>query len=132
MIKKGRTCGNRCRTLGGKDLGCIGMILRPYKRIKELEKEKEGLWKDYQYLRLKREESERLRKERQNLHNPTALCEGCVNLIKSSYGYPYACKLDLYENHTRNPMEWLKRNKPHGLLTTLLFVRGCILWTYMQ
>lgn len=69
------------------------MILRPYKRIKELEKEKEILWEDYQdYLRLKREESERLYKERENLHNPTESCEGCKNFIKRSYGY--YCKLD--------------------------------------
>ena len=71
------------------------MILRPYKRIKELEKEKEILWKDYQdYLRLKREEGERLYKERESLHNPTALCEGCKNFIIQKTGYPYGCKLD--------------------------------------
>lgn len=69
------------------------MILRPYKRIKELEKEKEILWENYQdYLRLKRGENERLYKERENLHNPTALREGCNNLIKT--GFEYYCKLD--------------------------------------
>lgn len=39
-------------------------------------------------------------------------------------------KLDLYKNHTRNPVEWLKRNKPYALLMILLFVRGCILWIF--
>ena len=37
-------------------------------------------------------------------------------------------KLDLYENPTRNPAEWLKRNKPYAVLMIILFARACVLW----
>ena len=37
-------------------------------------------------------------------------------------------KLDLYENHTRNPADWLKRSKPYALLMIILFARACVLW----
>ena len=51
------------------------MILRPYKRIKELEEKIRELEVDYfEYRDLKKEKEDRLRKEREGLHNPTALC----------------------------------------------------------
>lgn len=62
------------------------MILRPYKRIKELEealresKERNQFFEDI------------VIKEKEGLHKPNASCEGCRNLIKKSYGY--YCKLD--------------------------------------
>lgn len=68
------------------------MILRPYKRIRELEEMIDGLKRDYHSL--KEEKEERLRKEKEGLHNPTALCTGCIHSITQPYGYPYACKLD--------------------------------------
>lgn len=37
-------------------------------------------------------------------------------------------ELDMCENHTRNPIEWIKRSKPYGALMIILFVRGFILW----
>ncbi len=69
------------------------MILRPYKRIKELEGEIRGLEVDYyDYCRLKKEEEERKRKKREELHSPSVLCKGCNNLILTNFGYH--CKLD--------------------------------------
>lgn len=68
------------------------MILRPYKRIRELEGMVEGLKRDYHSL--KEEKEERLRKEKKGLHNPTALCDGCKHFVVKTYGYPYGCKLD--------------------------------------
>lgn len=37
-------------------------------------------------------------------------------------------KLDLYHNHTRNPVDWFKRSKPYAALMIILFARGCVLW----
>jgi len=37
-------------------------------------------------------------------------------------------KLDLYENHTRNPAEWFRRGKMYAVLMIILFARGCVLW----
>lgn len=71
------------------------MILRPYKKIKELEKRIRELEIDYSdYCDLKREKAERLRKEKEGLHSPTALCAGCKHFVVTSYGYPYGCKLN--------------------------------------
>ena len=57
-------------------------------RIRELEI-------DYSdYCNLKREKAERLRKEKDKLHSPTALCAGCKHFVTMEYGYPYGCKLD--------------------------------------
>lgn len=41
-------------------------------------------------------------------------------------------KLDLYENHTRNPVDWFKRSKLYALLMIILFVRGCVLWIFAR
>lgn len=41
-------------------------------------------------------------------------------------------KLDLYENHTRNPAEWFKRNKTYALLMILLFARSCVFWIFSR
>lgn len=68
------------------------MILRPYKRIKELEEMVDELKRDYNTL--KEREEERLEKKRNGLHNPTALCAGCKNFVAIRCGYPYGCKLD--------------------------------------
>lgn len=68
------------------------MILRPYKRIRELEGMVEGLKRDYHSL--KEEKEERLRKEKKGLHTPNALCAGCMHSISQPYGYPYGCKLN--------------------------------------
>lgn len=71
------------------------MILRPYKRIKELEERIKELEIDYfEYLYLKEEKEERVRKEKEELHNPTALCAGCKHFVMMGYGYPYGCKLN--------------------------------------
>lgn len=71
------------------------MILRPYKKIKELEEKIRELEVDYfDYSDLKKEKEERLRKEREGLHNPTALCAGCKHFVAVSFGYPYGCKLN--------------------------------------
>ncbi len=37
-------------------------------------------------------------------------------------------KLDLYENHTRNLAEWLRRDKLYAVLMIILFARACVLW----
>lgn len=68
------------------------MILRPYERIRELEEMIDELKRDYHEL--KEEKEERLRKKREGLHNPSALCDGCIHSITQPYGYPHACKLD--------------------------------------
>lgn len=68
------------------------MILRPYKRIKELEESLSAIKELCEMLEVEKEE--RLRKERKGLHNPTALCAGCKNFVMMSYGYPYGCKLN--------------------------------------
>lgn len=71
------------------------MILRPYKKIKELE---DIIWrmeddKNRLKIELKKIENEEDRKK-EGLHKPTALCIGCKNLVTQMYGYPYGCKLD--------------------------------------
>lgn len=66
------------------------MILRPYKRIKELEESLSAVKELCEML--EGEKEERLRKKREGMHNPNALCEGCDNVIKKNYGY--LCKLD--------------------------------------
>lgn len=68
------------------------MILRPYKRIKELEESLSAVKELCEMLEVEKEE--RLHKEKKDMHNPTALCDGCKNLIRQSYGYPYGYKLD--------------------------------------
>lgn len=68
------------------------MILRPYKRIRELEEMVDGLKRDCHSL--KEEKEERLRKEKKGLHSPNALCSGCRHFVVMGYGYPYGCKLD--------------------------------------
>lgn len=68
------------------------MILRPYKRIKELEGMVEGLKRDYHSL--KEEKEERIRKEKKVLHNPTALCAGCKHFVVKTYGCKLDCKCD--------------------------------------
>lgn len=37
-------------------------------------------------------------------------------------------KLDLYENHTRNPSEWFRRDRLYAVLMIILFARACVLW----
>lgn len=74
------------------------MILRPYKRIKELEEKISRLEVDYlEYINLKIEKKQRMREEDRKLrglHRPSVLCEGCKNLVMTKYGCPYSCKLD--------------------------------------
>lgn len=71
------------------------MILRPYKKIGELEDEIRKLTYDKNELenKLREIENEGDRKK-EGLHKPTALCIGCKNLVTQTYGYPYGCKLD--------------------------------------
>lgn len=69
------------------------MILRPYKKIKELELEIEKL-KDVnenysEIIKRRKEEEER---EKKGLHNPTASCMGCKNFINT--GWELLCKKD--------------------------------------
>lgn len=73
------------------------MILRPYKRIRELEQEinkLKNICADYWELRRKEEEREEKENKGWHWHNATALCIGCKNLVTQTYGYPYGCKLD--------------------------------------
>lgn len=66
------------------------MILRPFKRIRELEDMTYAMKSE---LALYREKEERRKeKEKENSHSPDMSCEGCENFIKSSYGF--YCKLD--------------------------------------
>lgn len=69
------------------------MILRPYKRIRELEESLSAVKELCEILEAEREKI--LHKEKKDMHNPTALCEGFKNLVRQSYGYPFICYGDI-------------------------------------